>query len=459
MIPSTTELTVESGRAGLPAIDDQKDGERALMRRITWRLVPMIVVLYLVAYIDRQNVGYAKLQMLGSLHISEAVYGFGASLFFIGYLLFEVPSNIALHRFGARRWIARIMLTWGIVTVAMAWTSSAAMFWVLRFLLGAAEAGLYPGVIFYVTLWFPARYRMRVLGIFTLGSSAGNMIGSLIGGVFLDLDGMAGLQGWQWVFIATGLPAIALTFVTLAYLPDRPATAKFLSPADRELLGSLLAAETRQTLTHPNPLTLLRDWRLAAFALVYMLISMSTYGVAYWLPTVVRGFGVSGTVNGLLNMIPWFAACVVLAWVPGRLTDTGRVINAALVASVIGTACFLLAACAGSNVLRLAALTVGAPCIYILIPCFWSLPSRLLQGVAAAVGIAAINSVGNIGGFIAQNAMPWVGGITHSALTPMLVPCACLIALFITTALVSRTAGFTRALAQSAPSTAKGHIA
>ncbi len=315
----------------LPAIDDERDGERALMRRITWRLVPMIVVLYLVAYIDRQNVGYAKLQMLDSLQISEAVYGFGASLFFIGYLLFEVPSNIALHRFGARRWIARIMLTWGIVTVAMAWTSSAAMFWVLRFLLGAAEAGLYPGVIFYVTLWFPARYRMRVLGIFTLGSSAGNMIGSLIGGVFLDLDGMAGLQGWQWVFIATGLPAIVLTFVTLAYLPDRPATAKFLSPADRELLDRLLAAEKRQTLTHPSPLTLLRDWRLAAFALVYMLISMSTYGVGYWLPTVVRGFGVSGTVNGLLNMIPWFAACVVLAWVPGRLTDTGRVLMPPLI--------------------------------------------------------------------------------------------------------------------------------
>jgi MFS family permease len=426
------------------AADGRADeSERALMRRVGLRIVPLAVLLYLVAYIDRQNVGYAKLQMLGSLGLSETTYGLGASLFFIGYLFFEVPSNFALYTFGARRWLARIMLTWGVITLLLALTSSAAMFYILRFLLGAAEAGLYPGIIYYLSAWFPNRYRLRVLGLFTLGSSVGNMVGSLIGGIFLDLDGLGGLQGWQWVFIATGLPAILLTFVTLRYLPETPATARFLNTEEKARLATLMAVETSPAPRHAgSPFAVLRDVRLLGFALGYMLISMSTYGVGYWLPTVVRGFGVSGTINGLLNMIPWFCASVVLAWLPGRLHGQRRVAQAAMLACAIGVICFIVGTLAASNVLRLVALSIGAPCIYILIPCFWTVPSRFLQGSAAAIGIAAINSLGNVGGFLAQNVMPWVGRFSGSALAPLLVPACCLLLFGGATFVVSRLAAF-----------------
>jgi len=435
-----------------------EESDRALMRRVGLRIVPLVVLLYLVAYIDRQNVGYAKLQMLSSLGLSETAYGLGASLFFIGYLFFEVPSNFALYKFGARRWLARIMLTWGIITLLLALTSSATMFYTLRFLLGAAEAGLYPGVIYYLSGWFPGPYRLRVLGLFTLGSSVGNMVGSLIGGIFLDLDGLGGLQGWQWVFIATGIPAIVLTYVTLRYLPESPATARFLDDGEKARLAALMAAEARtvrrdigRPLAHgPNPFAVLRDARVLGFALGYMLISMSTYGVGYWLPTVVRGFGVSGTVNGLLNMIPWFFASVLLAWLPARLNGQRQVARAAMVACAIGALCFIVGTLAASNVLRLAALSIGAPCIYILIPCFWTVPARFLQGSAAAIGIAAINSLGNVGGFLAQNVMPWVGHLSGSALAPLMVPACCLLLFGGATFFVSRLAAF-RALDATDP--------
>src|SRR5476649_351040 len=196
--------------------------EIPLINRLAFRLMPLLGLLYLIAYIDRSNISFAKLQMLGSLGLSEVAYGLGASLFFIGYLIFEVPSNVLLHKYGAPRWIARIMLTWGIVTVLLAFTKNATTFYVLRFLLGASEAGLYPGVIYYLTLWFPSRHRVRMLGYFTVGSSLGNMVGAPICGWLLDKGGLLGLQGWQLVFIVTGIPSILLTAVVLLYLPASP---------------------------------------------------------------------------------------------------------------------------------------------------------------------------------------------------------------------------------------------
>jgi MFS family permease len=209
----------------LPTIDEPR-----LMNRLALRLMPLLGLLYLVAYIDRSNVGFAKLQMLGALGLSEVAYGLGASLFFIGYLIFEIPSNVMLHKYGAPRWIARIMLTWGIVTILLAFTKNATMFYVLRFLLGASEAGLYPGVIYYLTLWFPARQRVRMLGYFTLGSSIGNMVGAPICGYLLDKGGLFDLQGWQLVFIVTGVPSVLLTAVVLLWLPASPLKAKSPTP-------------------------------------------------------------------------------------------------------------------------------------------------------------------------------------------------------------------------------------
>ena len=400
--------------------------EERLIGRLAWRLMPLLTIMFLVSFIDRQNVGFAKLQMVGALGMSEVAYGLGASLFFIAYLIFEIPSTLAVYRYGARVWMARIMLTWGIVTVLLGFSPSLTAFYVLRFLLGVAEAGLYPGILYYLTLWFPQRHRTRVLGLFTLGSALGNMLGSMLGGPLLDLDGTLGLAGWQWVFVATGIPPILLTLVVLKFLPAGPREARFLTPAERTWLMERLAAEKSTTVTEGKPLAALWDWRVLGFALVYMLMSTSLYGVSYWLPTVVKGFGVSATVNGLLNMIPWGFSAVMLAWLPRRLRRDRVMLRAVAVIAACGIACFVASTQLPSNSWRFVALILGAPCIQLLYPCFWSMPPRFFSGARAAASLAAINSIGNLGGFWGQNLMPYVGKVTGSTILPMLVPAACL---------------------------------
>ena len=227
--------------------------EQQVMKKMAWRLMPLLIVMFLISFIDRQNVGFAKLEMVHALGMTEASYGLGASLFFIGYLLFEVPSTLALHRFGARAWLARIMMTWGVVTVLMAFARSLPVFYSFRFALGVAEAGFYPGVIYYLTQWFPQSYRTKVLGFFTLGSSLANMLGSLIGGLLLTLGGTWGFAGWQWVFIATGLPAVIVAFVALRYLPNSVSDAPFLSQQEKDVVIAALkrkAADNAKA-THP----------------------------------------------------------------------------------------------------------------------------------------------------------------------------------------------------------------
>lgn len=417
--------------------------ESRLINRLALRLMPLLGLLYLVAYIDRSNISFAKLQMLGDLGLSEVAYGLGASLFFIGYLLFEVPSNLLLHRYGAPRWMARIMLTWGVVTLLLAFTKNAPMFYVLRFLLGASEAGLYPGVIYYLTLWFPSRHRVRMLGYFTAGSSLGNMIGAPICGWLLDKGGLGGLHGWQLVFIITAMPSILLTFVVWFLLPASPAQAGFLSAAEKQWIAGTLAAERAQAATsganHRTSLSsVVTEPRVIGMALYYMMLSISVYGLSYWLPTLVKGFGVSNTSNGLLNIIPWLLATLVLAWLPSKLRGGNRAVVAMLVAAVLGVACFSGAVFLPTNTQRFVALCLGAPCLYLLIPCFWTLPPRFLFGARAAAGIAAINSLGNIGGFIAQNLVPWVRQATGSVRTPMLIPAICLAVFAVVTALMLR---------------------
>lgn len=405
--------------------------EDQLMKKVAWRLMPLLIVMFLVSFIDRQNVGFAKLEMVHALGMSEAAYGLGASLFFIGYLLFEIPSTLALHKYGARVWLARIMFTWGAVTILLGFTSSLPMFYVLRFMLGVAEAGFYPGVIYYLTLWFPQIYRTRVLGIFTLGSALANMLGALVGGLLLNLNGTLGLAGWQWVFIATGAPAVLLTLVVMVYLPGSIDESKFLSAAQKAKLNDMMQRDTPANATRGNPLAALWDLRVLLFAATYMLMSTSLYGVTYWLPTLVKGFGVSSTINGLLNMMPWGLAVLLLLWLPGKLRHDRVVFKAIAVIGLLGLLCFTSSALLDSNslqgnVLRFGALVIGGACITLLYPCFWSLPPKFFQGARAAASIAAINSIGNLGGFFGQNLMPYVGKLTHSNVTPMLVPAACL---------------------------------
>jgi len=415
--------------------------EPRLINRMGWRLMPLLGVLYLVAYIDRSNISFAKLQMLGSLGLSEVAYGLGASLFFIGYLIFEVPSNVLLHKYGAPRWMARIMFTWGVVTILLAFTQNATMFYILRFLLGASEAGLYPGVIYYLTLWFPQRHRVRMLGYFTVGSSLGNMIGAPICGWLLDKGGLLGLQGWQLVFVVTGIPSVLLTIVVLFLLPKSPQQAKFLSDGEKRWLTHTLTTEStaaRGQARHGSVLSVFTEPRVLGMALYYMMLSISVYGVSYWLPTLVKGFGVSNTTNGLLNIIPWLMATLVLATLPSRLRASNHATIAMLVSALLGTVFFLSSVFLPGHALRFAALCLGAPCMYLLIPCFWTLPPKFLFGARAAAGIAAINSLGNIGGFIAQNLVPFVKEATGSTRAPMLVPAACMVIFAMVTACLLR---------------------
>lgn len=431
--------------------------ESRLINRLGLRLMPLLGLLYLVAYIDRSNISFAKLQMLGSLGLSEVAYGLGASLFFIGYLIFEVPSNVMLHKYGAPKWMARIMFTWGVVTILLAFTKNATMFYVLRFLLGASEAGLYPGVIYFLTLWFPQRHRVRMLGYFTVGSSLGNMIGAPICGWLLDKSGFLGLQGWQLVFVVTGIPSVLLTFVVLFLLPASPREATFLSDDEKAWLTRTLETESAQARKnaahHASLLSVLTEPRVIGMALYYMMLSISVYGVSYWLPTLVKGFGVSNTTNGFLNIIPWLMATIVLAWLPSKLRAGNRAIIAMLASALLGMVFFLSSVFMPTNTLRFVALCFGAPCMYLLIPCFWTLPPKFLFGARAAAGIAAINSLGNIGGFIAQNLVPFVKQTTGSTQAPMLIPAACMLIFAIVTSFVLRRSGNAAQSVSSAPVT------
>lgn len=398
-----------------------RDGD-ALMYRIMWRIMPLMVAFMMLSVIDRSNVSYAKLQMVSGLGVSETAYGLASSLFFIGSLIFEVPSALAAHRFGARFWFARILLTWGLLTVLLGFTFSGSLFAAMRFLIGAAEAGAYPGIIYYLTLWFPKRYRVQALALMTIGSPLGNMFGSLFGGFLLNLDGVLGLGGWQWVFIATGVPAVVLFALIVTYLPNGPQDARFINEREKAWLGGELGrGEISQTL-HTNPLRVLLDWRVWAFSAVYSMITLSLYCVIYWLPTVVKGFGATSTQNGLLNSLPWAAVALTLMWIPRHLREHRSVLIGMALIALTGSAAFLMSTVLPENWMRYVAFVLGTPCISLMFPCFWYLPSQIFKGAHAAAAMAAITTIGSLGGFLSQNVMPWVAHWSGSALAAMIVP-------------------------------------
>jgi sugar phosphate permease len=410
----------------------------AVVRKISRHLMPVLGVMYLIAYIDRQNIGFAKLQMVGDLHLTETSYGLGASLFFIGYLLFEIPSNLLLARVGARVWFARIMVSWGLVTLALAFTQNATMFYALRFLLGALEAGFFPGVLYVLTLWVPWNHRGRLVGMFMAWSAAANAVGALIGGLLLDADGTFNLRGWQWVFLMTAVPAILMGVLTLFILPSNPEQARFLGPDEKEHLRRILAKEqadhdksagsAQGRDAHTNPLSALLDRRIALIALFYISLPLGAYGLSYWLPTVVRGFGVTNTVNGLLNIIPWACVAWALWWVPRSAARTGRQTLHIAGPAFLGAAALAATLVVPGNAGKFALLCIAAAGIFSAQPVFWTLPTSFLKGTAAAAGLAAINSIGNLGGFLAQSIVPWIRDRTGSDLAPMLFLSVCLAA-------------------------------
>ncbi len=389
---------------------------RRTIVKVSWRLLPLVVVAYLVAYIDRTNVAFAALTMNEDLGISAYMYGLGAGIFFLGYALFEVPSNIVLEKVGARLWIARIMLTWGIISGLMAATTGPISFIVLRFLLGVAEAGFFPGMILYFTYWYPAHYRGRVISTLFIAVPLGNALASVVSGAIMEMEGVWGLHGWQWVFIIEALPAVLLAFVVLMLMTDRPAVAKWLNADEKEWLESELEAE-RANIESAGRLTLWRaltDKRVLILALIYLTSVIASYGITFFLPQIVKGLGHSNFVTGLLTAIPYTIGVIgLICW--GHSSDRHKerrwhLIVASTLAAIglAGTAFFTGSAWA------LVTMSIAAVGLYGSRPSFWPMPSLFLTGAAAAVGIALINSIGNIGGYVGPFIVGWIKQSTGS---------------------------------------------
>lgn len=382
------------------------DQSQRLFSRITWRLIPLLFICYIVAYIDRINVGFAKLQLREVLGVSEdvfgSVYGLGAGLFFIGYFLFEVPSNIILQRVGARIWIARIMIVWGIVSMTMIFIGSTTSFYSVRFLLGVAEAGFFPGVILYLTYWYPSKERARTVALFATGAVIAGIVGSPLSGSILELHGKGGFQGWQWLFLIEGIPAVLLGIVVLFILPDRPQQAKWLSEAEKKWIQSRINEETAKSFSKANQrqTDVFLSGRVWLFCLIHFLLNTGGYGYEMWLPSIVKGFsGFNYTVLGLISAIPYFAAMVVMLLAGYHSDRTGERrwhVAAAAILSAVG---FGLSALFHNPYLAMAALTLALVGIKSIVGPFWALGTAFLSGTAAAGGIALINSVGTLGGF------------------------------------------------------------
>ncbi|HYP46408.1 MAG TPA: MFS transporter [Propionibacteriaceae bacterium] len=417
-------------------------GQRTVSK-VTRRVMPLIVLLYFIAYLDRNNVGFAKLTMSEDIGLSASAFGFGAGIFFLGYALLEIPSNGGMYRFGARRWIARILISWGIFATAMALVQGEKSFYLIRFLLGAAEAGFFPAILFYLTLWFPARQRVTVLGIFILAQPVSNALGAPLSGLLLRMDGIAGLQGWQWLYIIEGLPAILMGFLAPKLLTDRPSDATWLAPDERRWLTETMDEELAHDSRHGghNFLAGLKDPRTLAYSALYFGLVCGIYGLALWLPTIVKALGnLSNTATGFVVAIPYLVAAVFV-WFWSRRSDrTGnRVFHACtsmLMAAVgLALAGYLVAV---NGVLAMAALTLAAMGIYSAIAPFLALPSTALVGAAAASGLAMINSLGNLGGFLAPYMVGILNDATGNNRSGLLFLAACLAVTAVATYLYAR---------------------
>jgi MFS transporter, ACS family, tartrate transporter len=397
--------------------------EQRTMARVSVRLVPFLIVCYFVAYLDRVNVSFAALTMNKDLGLSASAYGLGAGIFFLAYGVFEVPSNLLLAHFGARRWIARIMVSWGIVSGAMAFVGNETWFYVVRFLLGAAEAGFFPGMIFYLTLWFPAAYRASVIGYFMAAIPLSTVIGAPVSSAMLSLDGILGMHGWQWLFILEAAPALLLSVVVLFFLTDRPADAGWLSEDERRWLTDRLATEERQreAARHYSVLQALLNPRVLALSLVYFGAVAANYGLSFFLPQIVKAFGLSNLETGFVAAIPYAVGVVGIVWW-GRHSDAKleRRFHTGF-AIFVAAAGLTVAAFLNEPAAKMVAFSVAGFGIFGCLPVFWTLPTAFLSGAAAAGGIAIINSIGNLAGFVGPSVMGMIKDSTGSFTDGLLV--------------------------------------
>ena len=398
--------------------------------KIARRFMPLLFACYVAAYLDRVNVGFAKLRMLGDLGFSEAAYGLGAGIFFIGYFLFEVPSNIILHRVGARRWVCRIMLTWGVVSALTAFVSNHLEFYVLRFLLGVAEAGFFPGMILYLTYWFPSNRRAQMVAFLMAGNPVSGIIGGPMSGFLItSLAGVYGLRGWQWLFLLEAVPAVLLGLAIFFFLDDRVADATWLSTAERDAVARDIGAEAAAKTTNSIGRMFASAHSYLMCAILFGII-MGSYAIGFWLPTIIRGTGITNLRTvGLLTAAPYLVALASMLLV-GRSADRRRERRwHVVVPELTAAAGFLICGLSDGNpVAAMLGMVMATAGIVTALPMFWALPTATLGGAGAAAGIALINATGNLAGFVSPTILGWLKGYTGSLNSGLFLIAACLVA-------------------------------
>ncbi len=389
-------------------------GERGTFSKAGWRLIPFLMLLYVGNFLDRVNVGFAALTMNRDLGIGAEAFGVVGGIFFLSYFLFEVPSNVILEKVGAKLWIFRIMLTWGVVSMATAFAQGLASLLALRFLLGIAEAGFFPGIIFYLGLWFPAAMRARYVGLFLCSISLANIVGAPLSGYILGMDGIAGLHGWQWLFLLEGVPSLVLAFAVLVWLPDGPDDTRWLADDEKAIIRTRLAAEPAHA--HRDLWPMLRDPRVWALAIPDFGIVLSTYGLGLWLPQIVKSFGFSNLQTGLAVAAVYVLSSIVSVLWCLSSDRAGERIRHVAIAALVGAGGLLAAVFTQGSLVCIVGLAVGMAGTLAAISVFWALPSGFLGSTAAAGGIALINSLANLGGFAGPYLMGWLkaesGGYT-----------------------------------------------
>jgi MFS family permease len=401
--------------------------ESSIVRKVAWRIMPLIVVCYLFAFFDRINISFAKFALQSDLHLSDTAYGLGAGLFVVGYVLFEIPSNLMLYRVGARRWIARIMVSWGIATALMVFVKAEWQFYLLRFVIGTMEAGFAPGVLFYLTLWFPVAYRGRITSTLFLASAFAGLLGAPVAGLVLShLDGALGMAGWHWLFLVGGLPCVVLGALVLHVLKDRIEDAGWLAPREQALLSSRISEQNRDIHSH-SLLDALKTPGFLTLGLIYFLIQVASYGLNFWAPHLIRASGSTNpTVIGLLTAVPYLCGAIAMV-VVGKVSDaTGerrKFVVGLVTLAAIGF--FVAGFFDKSTVLVVLALGVMGAGVVASIPAFWALPPKLVTGAGAAGGIALINTLGQLGGIVSPVMVGSIKDLTGST-TPALYVIGCL---------------------------------
>ncbi|QYD72496.1 MFS transporter [Paraburkholderia edwinii] len=399
-----------------------------LIRKVAWRLMPLIMICYLFAFFDRINISFAKFQLQSDLGFSNTAYGLGASLFVVGYVIFEVPSNMLLFKVGARRWIARIMISWGLATAAMVFVHTEWQFYGLRFIIGAMEAGFAPGVLYYLTLWFPASFRGRITSLLFLASAFSGLFGAPLSGLVLgNMDGVFGIRGWHWLFLLGGLPCIVLGLLVLKVLKDRVEDANWLTPQEKLYLSSQIDGQTQQKHHGQSLGEAIRTPGFLTLGLVYFLIQIASYGLNFWAPQLIRSAGTHNpTIIGLLTAIPYICGAVCMVIV-GRISDaTGerrKFVAGLLLMATVGF--FAAGIFDKQTVFLVIALAVMGGGVVASIPAFWALPPKLVTGAGAAGGLALINTLGQLGGIVSPVMVGRIRDVTGST-TPALYVIGCM---------------------------------